>query len=333
MATIEVTTWAELLAGIAATGTNTVKIMNDIDCNDEIPTGVASTIAMANQTTIDGSYTEEVNGVTVTKNRVIRNLRTSLTSPVPIFNRATNPCTFNNVDFVNLILDSYFMVVTGNKDTTFNSCRFVGRRSTAMFNMSTGTSSYKDLRTIFNSCFFDIPNTAVNPSIYNFRLLDKNGSNTTNRDTIFTTANYCWFRETDDGITFSMPAVQSYNFQKNGCYTDGSIAVLASLSSDEYVVSGDAGKIDLNQSYGTLQSVYDITTNIYTADTSYPLGSVTITAGKGLFKKLGKYGGSEIDHTKFVNGNPDYTIFATTTQMTDAAALSGLGFDITVPNE
>ena len=46
MATYEVSTWAELVARMADTTleTRTIKLTADIDCNDSIPEGVASTI-------------------------------------------------------------------------------------------------------------------------------------------------------------------------------------------------------------------------------------------------------------------------------------------------
>ena len=45
MATHEVSTWAELAEAIrTAAGGDTIKLIADIDCNDEIPEGVSSTI-------------------------------------------------------------------------------------------------------------------------------------------------------------------------------------------------------------------------------------------------------------------------------------------------
>jgi hypothetical protein len=85
MATIEVSTWAELAAAVrAANSGDTIKLIADIDCNDEIPEGVSSTInspISINTLTITGEYTED----NVTKSHVIKNLRTSSSIPVPIF--------------------------------------------------------------------------------------------------------------------------------------------------------------------------------------------------------------------------------------------------------
>lgn len=336
MATVEVTTWAELIAAVTtgASG-DVIQIMNDIDCNNEIPLGAYSSTQKPG-ITIDGSYTETENGVTVTKNRVIRNLRTRIDGAQIIFLASTtgsNNITWKNIDFVNLYLDAALFSVNGIGTMTFDHCRFVGKRTGALIDMITGTSSYTDLKCTFVSCFFNIPNVSQTADIYRYRLIDKFGSNTANRDNVHTTANYCWFRETNTGKVFDTPAAQSYSFYKSGCYTDGDILVKASLATDVYSVTGTAGKIDINQSNGTIQSVCDAQIIVVTPDTEYPLGSVGITGGKGLFKTLGKHLNTDtiIPSTDFVNNNSTYTIFATPAEMTDPAALYAKGFDIVVP--
>ena len=84
MATIEVSTWAQLRSAItSAVAGDVIKLIADIDCNDEIPEGVTSTIQTIDSTwfTITGEYTEN----DVVKRHEIRNLRTRATSPVTIF--------------------------------------------------------------------------------------------------------------------------------------------------------------------------------------------------------------------------------------------------------
>ena len=53
MATYEVSTWTELVEALEtineSTESQTIKITADIDCNDEIPEGVASTIVCKNK--------------------------------------------------------------------------------------------------------------------------------------------------------------------------------------------------------------------------------------------------------------------------------------------
>ena len=61
MATVEVSTWTDLVTQLAVSN-NTVKLTKDIDCNDEIPFGVTSTITM--DSNLDG------------QGHMIRNLRT-----------------------------------------------------------------------------------------------------------------------------------------------------------------------------------------------------------------------------------------------------------------
>jgi hypothetical protein len=109
MATYEVSTWAQLRSAItSAVAGDVIKLIADIDCNDIIPEGVASTVVfpIGASVTIDGSY-EEDNTI---KNHEIRNLRTSVNSPVSIF-KISRPGssaithTMKNIDFVNLVLN------------------------------------------------------------------------------------------------------------------------------------------------------------------------------------------------------------------------------------
>lgn len=340
MATITVTTWAELVTAYTSTVTNgdTIKLINDIDCNSEIPEGVATSIAQKTDVNfiIDGSYTEEENGVIITKSRVIRNLRTNIISPVSIFavnsGSSAYSITWQYIDFINLVLDNSLLNTDSPRTwIKFKNCRFVGRRKRELLNLNSNSTSDTP-NVMFTSCFFNVPNTNPTADYHSYRLIDKVGS-TTNRDTLHITANYCWFRETNMGKVFDVPAIQSYNFNKSGCYIDGEILVKGSLATDVYSVIGTAGKIDIDQSGGTIQNVYDVQILVSTPDTNYPIGSIEITGGKGLFKTLGKHINTDtsIPSVDFVNNNATYTIFATPENMTDPAALYAKGFDIVVP--
>ena len=150
MAVVEVGTWADLVTQLAVSN-NTVKLANDIDCNDEIPMGVASSVTVASD--FDG------------QGHTIRNLRSHLTSPVTIF-KTSGPSegtrTFRNIDFVNLILDkgngADIVLIQSNffsSRLNITNCRFVGRRNTYLMDVLSGgytPSCY------ITSCYFHVPN-------------------------------------------------------------------------------------------------------------------------------------------------------------------------------
>ena len=168
MATHEVSTWPQLRNAltIAYNEITTIKLIADIDCNDDIPTGAASTIIFGRSDyalTIDGSYQE--NGVT--KRHEIRNLRTDIASPVPIFQPtgATyayggKTTTIKGIDFFNLILDApLFQGGAGGDDLrnycVFNNCRFTGKRTTAIF--SARTDYRCSWRFTLQGCYVNVP--------------------------------------------------------------------------------------------------------------------------------------------------------------------------------
>ena len=79
MATVNVSTWAELANAIQASyddASITINLTADIDCNNEIPLGVETKITTPEYW--DRTYTIEGN------HHVIRNLRTHITNPVDI---------------------------------------------------------------------------------------------------------------------------------------------------------------------------------------------------------------------------------------------------------
>lgn len=320
MATYEASTWTELASELSTSRdeAKTIKLVADIDCNGEIPLGVASTIQItannrAYSVTIDGSYVEDG----VTKNHVIRNLRTHVISPVDIFFPRIEQTTIKNIDFVNLVLDGGALSLppdTGyivNNRLYITNCRFVGRRNR---NLISGRSlgGYDGNACILTSCFFNIPylsdgvgNTYV-PLIGDWY----NGSNH------FVTANFCWFRSNYDGWTIdSNSSITILQYIKlNGCYVDGEI-----VGSDELTLS-------TQYSYNsTIQNVID-------ADIRLTQGSngASMYMTKGIWRNdVRSYSDPSVIYTT-ENQNPT-AIPESPEDMKNPAKLYADGFDIVVP--
>ena len=319
MATYEVSTWTELATELSTSRgeAKTVKLVADIDCNNEIPLGVASTIQIIadNRTysvTIDGSYVEDG----VTKNHVIRNLRTHVTSPVNIFFPWIEQTTIKNIDFINLVLDGGALSLppdTGyivNNRLYITNCRFVGRRNRNLisgrnFGGNDGNAC------ILTSCFFNVPyiskdvkNTYV-PLIGDWVYSSH-----------FVTANFCWFRSNYDGWTIDSSSSSTIlQFIKlNGCYVDGEIA-----GSNELTLS-------TQYSYNsTIQNVID-------ADIRLTQGSngANMYMVEGIWKNdVRSYSDPSIVYTT-VNRN-SAAIPESPEDMKNPAKLYADGFDIVVP--
>ena len=346
MATYEVSTWAQLVARMADTTqeTRTIKLTDDIDCNDSVPEGVASTISIVGSNswpcTIDGSYTEG----NETKNHVIRNLRTNVTSPVNIFyavpqktsgSGSTTEFQFNitiqNIDFVNIILQdaAMFNCSTANASDNklkFKNCSFVGRRNRHVVNgKSCGNTGN---RLTFESCFFNIP---YKPSDTSNAYVPLSGEWIYNNNNL-TYANYCRFRESYGGWTIGdyspgvsrAPHTSTYNMNLNGCYIDGTIV-------------GYSSAIGISNWYGynaTVQNVVDADLRVYGNSGS---DTVRIFAPKGIYKTaennntnvVKKYGDDSVN-CPISNQNTN-AIPETPSRMTSPADLYADGFDIVVP--
>ena len=119
MLTYEVSTWQHLVniatqsQADAFRDSVTMKLMEDIDCNSEIPEGVETMLnfrvnGTGSTITIDGDYEEDG----VHKRHIIRNLRTHIVTPVQIFNTNQNSFILRNIDFKNLI---FFVIFTQTK--------------------------------------------------------------------------------------------------------------------------------------------------------------------------------------------------------------------------
>lgn len=313
MATVEVSTWGEFVDALQTSGSLTVKLVADIDCNNEIPQGVSSTINLRGADdrplTITGAYTEDG----VTKNHVIRNLRTSTSSPVTIFNAmwysATNVdgalnLTFRNIDFENLYINGASFLKTQKvwyqyNNINFVNCRFVGKRNRVLFTGESGV--------ILNltSCFFNMPNigTAVT--------LDSSWASVY--------ANYCRFKETYTGWDLSTTAQTSaYNMYLNGCYIGGEIVASTQIT------------VTSNYSYNSsLQNVVDA--DLYVTSGGAAESDVNVTAPKGVYKNLIRDYTDKTIIYQDVKQNQN-SISASPEHMKDAEWLYGEGFDIVVPS-
>lgn len=371
MPEFEVSTWTALVSKMAELasstpfssahwGNSTIKITQDIDLNDEAPSGTSTQFnftADYNSTNytivIDGKQTDGSNGV-------IRNLRTSISSPNYILAYANSIMPqyapkiithFKNIDFVNLILSgsSFAGVASGssvfsNCGFIFENCRFVGSRSGSAYllNVTFGIT--------LTSCYVNLPwNGAGQSSGLNYiSLIPPNTSAATNA-----IANYCRFNEKYSGWIYptlgssSQSGFQRYYscsyFKMSGCRIEGKMTV------PWYEVNDGDGEMRLYSpimsaqnlaAYSpSAQNVFDVT---LTADSNAPASG---TAANSV--SLGGFSYVVRKDCKLPNGTVcDYDIvskdsfdgssstpaplFAEPSQMKDAQWLSDNGFDIIV---
>lgn len=325
MATHEVSTWAQFRSAIdsAASG-DTIKFIADIDCNNEIPEGVASSIipdAMQGLT-IDGSYQEGG----VTKNHVIRNLRTNVVSPQAIFKwkfeNSSTTKTFNikNIDFINLILDapliSHYTNGSSNNQTVIRNCRFVGKRTDYFYsptNNRGGEYAY------FYNCYFNMPYYGTSYAKSPLCTLDSDSFNP-----IKTYAHYCRFKETYTGTWTPSTEAEAVccsvsNTWLNGCRVEGTIVNGYSPFFHTSSVT-DSGT-------PTMQNVYDVDFKLTNNDSN----SVAIRAFKGVVKiPVRKYS----DNTPYGVANYSTGVIpATESQMKDTDWLIQNNFDVVPSNQ
>lgn len=348
MATINVSTWNELVTAITETVSDgdTIKITADIECNDDIPYGVQSSINLDARGagvsrfsyTIDGGYTE--NGVS--KRHIIRNLRTSTENPVAIFQNPNEAgyayciANFYNIEFINLICDKYLADsqnygYDGYFPIWFNNCVFVGRRSYYLFNGgNAGVGFYQ--------CYFDIPYKPLAGVTYNVNQasLANNGSKCK--------ASYSRFKE-----SFPVDVVgNKYNslyatsnstrlMKLIGCFIEGEV-----LSAPGQFVNADNGIANQDG----MQNVTDVKIYLsYVGSTPPSSGDKSMNNGQSCWHK----GVCRIDdvHPFTSNGKDDtitytmtfpdgyyysYDIAADSSEMVDPAELYAKGFDIVVPS-
>lgn len=317
MATVNVSTWTELANAIQASygdASITINLTADIDCNNEIPLGVESTIKTPSELW-DRVYT--ING----NHHVIRNLRTHITSPVKIFGFSIfrGNVYWNDVDFINLVLDDVLM---GSSDDTtvdihFTNCRFVGRRTNYLFRG--GSENYVGY--YFTSCFFNVFYIPANSSTND----EMNSLLTTWKTNGY--ANFCWFRESYNGWAVpndndTYTTTSTYNIQLTGCYIDGEI------------VTGSYGRFMVTREYNanvTIQNVVDVNFKCKNRDVSATTGA--IRAPKGVYRNyFTKYGDDSVVYdAQYITNAGTYAIPESPTDMTNPAKMYADGFDIIVP--
>ena len=304
MATINVSTWTEFVTALGSHSSgDTIKLTADINCNDTIPTGVASTINCGSDAIIiDG------NG------HLIRNLRTSAASPVSVFSfSGTNhDVTIKNIDFGNLILDKplfYFNASSTPVRFYMQNCRFAGRRSDYLIGLYDTTIQ-------MTSCYFNLKFTGSD--------IDRL-SLCTYESWADQIANYCIFVEyaaencmVEAGS--SRPCCSAYPLSLNGCRIDG----VLSVTYPNYIY------ITQRNGYNSpVQNVVDASM----ACAFNGNRSIGIYAPKGVWlKKAYKYSDPSTISYTLVNNSPSTTIDVTESQITDAAYLASQGFDIIVPS-
>ncbi len=350
MATVEVSTWAQLRSAVAnATNGDVIKLIADINCNNEIPEGVPSTTDVtAVSLTIDGSYQEGH----VTKNHVIKNLRTHVSSPVDIFrmyNSNGSNVTVKHIDFLNLILDRFlvnFFLGSAHSWQTyvynywnFNDCRFTGRRTFSMFGTRTGSNVCT--RVTFNRCYFNIPYYGTSQG---FKALVRYLRVDTSQGTGFVQgwANNCRILETYTGTftpTYSTSQIGDYanltpsaditDMNLSGCRVEGKIVFGNNSSTPTYNNAQLIANIMYNTRTPSIQNVYDVdfyfTTN-YTKD-------IDLKACKGVFKRpIQLLDDEQITFDTF-NSVSTGIILATKSEMQDADWLIQQGFDIVPSNQ
>lgn len=327
MATIEVSTWAELRSAITyADSGDTIKLIADIDCNDEIPEGVSSTIAtnqLSGALTITGEYTEN----NVTKSRVIRNLRTSTTSAVTIFKLnigGTSGSVFvKNIDFINLILEAPLVLHSNSTDgyrqnVTFQNCRFTGKRTDNL--MEVNSSGYGGGTLYLQSCYCNIP--YYGNAISKLQLINLVTMSSANRSLAY--ASNSRFRETFTG-TYTPSSTDGdvtcgvFSLRLSGCRIEGEVV---------------SGKYPRYHSNSTISGYTSGAQNVYDVDfklTNNTDTSVPLYAFKGVVKiPIRKKDDESTTYT--ISSASTGVIQATESQMQDTEWLIEQGFDV-VPSD
>lgn len=340
MATYEVSTWNEFATAYqnistSTTGTDTIQLISDIDCNDDIPEGLPSTLDKSfshygtHNIIITGAYVEN----NVTKNHVIRNLRTNITSPSYIFkirsftdSTITTNIYFRNIDFINLVLDRAFIYfdLCQYANVYFEKCSLVGRR-TQSFLICENSSRKPTVK--LTSCFMNIEYRGINTTQIPFNI----GFDGNNSYIPPTYANFCRIKQVYTGWTvgsYFSPTIAvnpqniTHNLYMNGCYLYGTF------------VGTDGGfGITDNYSYAaTIQNVIDADFRL--VSTTSAGSTIRFVAPKGIFvNRLRKLNDDSTSYVieNYNNSGDNKAIPVPPNKMTDAQYLYNLGFDIIVP--
>ena len=330
MATHEVSTWAEVVSAIssAASG-DTIKLIADIDCNNEIPEGVSSTITILNKNlTIDGGYVED----SVTKRHEIRNLRTSASLPVSIFKiqasyDGTYTNTIKNIDFINLILDAPLFETAVQYTEVYLQKSFfnVPYYGSTQQNIALG-EFYGASGGVGQKLYFYITNCRFTGK-RTTKIIRYNVLATTIRFYIY--ADYCYIKTKYTGTynpSYDAGKVYSelYNMSLNGCRIEGDIIGNAGDVTDiNFHLTGSQPSRTIST-----QNVYDVDFYIRSAVSDR---AIDFTANKGLIKKPVKVWNGTTTYTNY--NEKTGRIFATESEMQDTDWLIQHGFDIVPSNQ
>lgn len=336
MATYEVSTWAELVtaANTARNSGDVIKLIADIDCNYEIPTGVSSTVVIwQSSITIDGSYTE--NGVT--KNHVIINLRTDITSPQPIFkfifNNTTITHTVKNIDFVNVILNAPLFQVQDYYLATHyfyvKNCRFTGKRYDYLISRLAGQSSGAQgyVNNYLQHSYFNVPyyGTSETKIALCQYFYDSSAY-------FYNYADNCRIRVKYNGTyepTYSGGRVmcEIYNINLSGCRIEGDIVGMdTDVTNLNFYIQGGAGSRT-----PSMQNVYDVDFYMKNVVRSR---NVSMGTYKGVVKTPAKnWDDKTITYSNYVTPSTSSgIILATESQMQDTDWLIQHNFDVVPSN-
>lgn len=318
MIEINVYTWAELVAAYTNDGVQynddvTIKLMRDINCNDEIPEGVETSLTPALSSSyimiVDGSY--EVNEEV--RNRVIRNLRTHVINPVVIFKAAVGGSIFKNIDFINLVLDGALVQIAQDsiaKACTFNCCRFVGRRTYNLWDTIKGSKTLAGFN--LYSCFFNIPYIKI-PYVVVDIPLERNNATGSNLKYL-SYAYFCRFVESDETLT---GITSCSNLKLSGCRVQGKLT--------------SSSPITITSQYdydSVIQNVVDLDLKTIAQQGT----TVVVNAPKGVWKDaIYSTDSTILTPYQYTNTNP-LAIPESPEDMIDVSELYSDGFDVQQPN-
>lgn len=321
MATIEVSTWAELASAIRSAASNdTIQLTADIDCNNEIPEGVSSTIQPTNSSTRNITITGEYTDGGVTKRHEIKNLRTSTSSAVTIFKfigvgNYSSTTTIKGIDFLNLILNASFIDISQDGISythilNIRNCRFTGKRTDYLVNLHSNSRL-----NIYNS-YINIPYFGSTLAKRTLNYIYSAGSGYMNS---------CRIREMFTG-TYTPSSADGdatcsvFNMRLSGCRVEGEVVggKYARYHADN-VISGYTP---------SMQNVYDVDFKLTNdTDTSVPL-----YAFKGVVKVPIRKKDAETT-TYEISSASTGVILADESQMQDTNWLIQHGFDIVPSNQ
>lgn len=315
-------TWQDIVDAYTNNGVQyndsvTVKLMKDIDCNDEIPEGVETTLVpnlSANNTTnvfvLDGGY--EVNGEV--RNHVIRNLRTHILNPVTIFMTHTGGGSMKNIDFINVICDGAPLFGIRNnvnaKKASVVNCRFVGRRTYNLWNNTISSKTYAGFD--LYSCFFNVP-YIKSPYVAANVPLERNTATGSNLK-YYSYAYFCRFVESHNSNT---GITSCNNLKLSGCRIQGELTSSSPIT------------ITSQYDYDSLiQNVVDLTLKT----TAEQGTTVVVNAPKGVWKDaIYSTDSTILSPYQYTNTNP-LAIPESPADMKNVSELYSDGFDVQQPN-